>query len=166
MYISTAPAKASDKSCVRLRVQLLSGRGEDFKDEGIVRDIEMLPWDTLAELHWWIMLAFGFDDDHLWEFYFGPRRPYVRSGRISRGEAVDGYENTERTAWDVALKDLPLAPRKTFYHVFDFGDSWWFKISVAKLKAPLTEGAKYPRVVERIGKSPAQYPCYEEDEGW
>ena len=118
---------------------------------------------TLDDLHYWIGRAFDMDNDHLWEFYVGPRRPYVRTGRITCGEMGD-YGDVERIAWEVTLEDLKLRPRKTFYYVFDFGDSWWYKISVVKLKAPLAEGAEYPRIVERIGKSPEQYPVYDDDE--
>ena len=163
IYLPTEQATAEDSHCIRLRVQVLSGRGEEFKDKGIVRDIEMLPRHTLDELHYWIGRAFDMDNDHLWEFYVGPRRPYVRTGRITCGEMGD-YGDVERIAWEVTLEDLKLRPRKTFYYVLDFGDSWWYKISVAKLKAPLAEGAEYPRIVERIGKSPEQYPVYDDDE--
>ena len=71
----------------------------------IVRDIEMLPHHTLDDLHYWIGRAFDMDNDHLWEFYVGPRRPYVRTGRITCGEMGD-YGDVERIAWEVTLEDL------------------------------------------------------------
>ena len=43
IYLPTEQATAEDSHCIRLRVQVLSGRGEEFKDKGIVRDIESFP---------------------------------------------------------------------------------------------------------------------------
>jgi len=44
-----------------------------------------------------------------------------------------------------------------------YGDEWWHEITVEDVDAPVTEG-KYPRVVEKHGKSPPQYPDLEDEE--
>ena len=51
---------------------------------------------------------------------------------------------------------------KLFY-LFDFGDSWLFKISKSRKKEfEPVKGIKYPRVVKEEGEKPEQYPDWDE----
>ncbi len=44
--------------------------------------------------------------------------------------------------------------------MFDFGDDWWHKIKVKSIGAEVPRG-KLPKVVERVGESPPQYPDWD-----
>jgi Plasmid pRiA4b ORF-3-like protein len=58
---------------------------------------------------------------------------------------------------------FPLPKGKKFFYMFDYGDSWYFRISKTKKKLmPKQKGISYPRVVEAVGKNPEQYPDYDE----
>ena len=161
-------ATSADRSCIRLRVQVLSGRGYSFKSLDIVRVIDILPHQTLKDLSGCIETAFDRElDFHLWEFYFGAKRPYDRNAMRFGGTDFGDYESSDGTpsGSDVRLEQLGLRPRKVFHYLYDFGDDWWHKISVAKLNAPVVEGRGYPRIVESFGKSPKQYFYGREGEG-
>ena len=59
------------------------------------------------------------------------------------------------------IDGLRLEPGQKFYYLFDFGDEWWHEITVEQTDAPRGD-AKHPRIIEQRGKSPRQYPEYEE----
>ena len=62
------------------------------------------------------------------------------------------------------IASLGLRVRRRFFYWFDFGDDWWHDIRVAAIRDEVPPG-KYPRVVERVGESPPQYPDWDEEEG-
>ncbi len=126
---------------------------------------------TLDDLHWAIYGAFDRDDEHLYSFYF------PRSGTKGRARLRDAVEyshpytceepgpfrdETARNAAKTTLNTLRLRPRQTFLYLFDFGDEWWHEITVEEIDAPAEKG-RYPRVLERRGKSPPQYPDPEDE---
>lgn len=120
---------------------------------------------TLDELHETIFAAFDRDDEHLYAFYF-PSATARRSPRGARSkEYVSPYgfepgavaRDGRYNAAAVRLDDLMLKEGQTFEYLFDFGDEWWHAIKVDALGAsdPTTV---YPRIVDRRGASPVQYP--------
>jgi hypothetical protein len=54
-------------------------------------------------------------------------------------------------------------PKHTkLFYLFDYGDSWYFRITKTRKKIKQKEsGVSYPRVVEKVGKNPEQYPDHE-----
>jgi hypothetical protein len=50
-----------------------------------------------------------------------------------------------------------------FAYWFDYGDDWWHRIDVVRIADEAPKG-KYPRVTERVGESPPQYPDWEEED--
>ena len=50
-----------------------------------------------------------------------------------------------------------------FWYWFDFGDDWWHRIEMVDAGEPVPR-RKYPKVVKRVGKSPPQYPNWDEEE--
>jgi len=136
-----------------LRVELLDGlyAGE----EECVQVIEIDSSDTLEDLHLAIQDAVGFDNDHLYEFYVARTERSRDRKRFDEGNG--GISTT-------TLEDIyPLEKGKKLYYLFDYGDSWRFKITKTRTKAhPPLEGIEYPRVIERTGSNPDQYPDWEE----
>ncbi len=69
----------------------------------------------------------------------------------------DPYETYEKVELSDVLP-LPAKGLKLFY-LFDFGDSWYFQITKTRRKEKDPEpGVTYPRVVEKKGENPEQYP--------
>ena len=140
--------------------------------KGIWRRIAVVPTQTLDDLHEAIYAAFDRDDEHLYSFYF-PERPTASLRKIYDSPqfthpvaaADPGFLGDDKipNAAKTKLKSLGLVPKRRFYYLFDFGDDWWHEITVETTDAPREAGV-YPRVIERQGDSPPQYPDMEEDE--
>ena len=60
------------------------------------------------------------------------------------------------------LSSLGLQPKQVFLYLFDFGDEWLHEITVEAIDAK-PETGKYPRVLEKHGQSPPQYPELDEE---
>ena len=130
-----------------------------FLVEDCVRVIEMKSDSSLLDLHDAIQDAVGFDRDHLFEFFAGRHRrnqKIVYADTFDSEAAFDAYDN-------MSLEQVfPLPSKcKLFYH-FDFGDDWYFKIRKSRKKPfEAIPGVEYPRIIEKIGPDPEQYPDYE-----
>jgi hypothetical protein len=141
-------------------------------DKDVWRRIAMLGSQALDELSWVIFCAFDRDDEHLYSFYFpkpgskGRARirdaaEYSHPACCEEGGLAFGSSPTD--ASEATLSSLGLKPRQKFHYLFDFGDEWWHDITVEAVDAPRERG-KYPRILEKHGKSPPQYPDYDEDD--
>ena len=137
---------------------------------GIWRTVALRGDQTLDDLHEVIFDAFDRDDFHLYSFYF-PKAPGRRS---SSGAMPKEYtapqmfdepdlfsEENRFDAAETRLDDLHLRPGQKFEYLFDFGDSWWHEVS-AEAIGPVSQGARYPEVVDKKGTSPAQYEDVDE----
>ncbi|MEW6220277.1 MAG: hypothetical protein AB1634_12190 [Thermodesulfobacteriota bacterium] len=130
-----------------IRVDLLSGAG--IADDWAAT-IEIDSKSTLEDLHFAIQNAVCFDNDHLYEFFV------ARTDR-SRDRVRYDEENADIF---MSLESLfPLPQNKKMYYLFDYGDSWLFRISRVRCapKEP-KQGEKYPRMVGESGVKPQQYP--------
>jgi len=133
--------------------------------EDIWRRIAVRGAQTLDDLHYAIFDAFDREEEHLYSFYF-PKPGSKGRARIRNAQeytcshAADEYgaQTTE-----AKLTSLGLTPRRKFYYLFDFGDEWWHEITVEKIDAPAEKG-EYPRVLEKQGASPPQYPDVDEED--
>jgi len=138
--------------------------------KSIWRRIAMRGNQTLDDLHEAIFHAFDRDDEHMYSFYF------PRPGRKGRAAIRDAKEYTHpfnaadpgpfadkplNNAKKTKLSALGLKVGRTFLYLFDFGDEWWHEITVEQTDAPDDKG-RYPRILEKKGDSPAQYPDAEE----
>ncbi len=135
-----------------LKSELLFGA---YAKEECIRFIEIDSSSTLEVLHLAMQDAVDFDNDHLYEFYISR----TESSRDRRS-----YDDENEGVYDLTLENLyPLEKRMKLYYLFDYGDNWLFKITKSRKKPtePL-ENIKYPRVVERVGSNPEQYPVYDE----
>ena len=121
------------------------------------RVIEIKDDATLEDLHFAIQSAVSFDNDHLYDFHAG--RNYRH--RKVRYASSEDWDEAEGAYSRIQLRDVyPLGSLKLYY-IFDFGDSWTFEIRKSrKVHAPEPR-VRYPRVVERRGPDPEQYPSCE-----
>jgi hypothetical protein len=158
-------AKAKETRVYILKVTLADAKR-------IWRRIAIRGDQTLGTLHEAIFEAFDRYDPHLYSFYFP--RPGSR-GRERRRDAAEythpyvledhpfggrGLRDAEATKLD----ELGLEKGQSFEYLFDFGDSWEHLIIVEQTDGEVERG-RYPRIVEKRGESPPQYPDADEDEG-
>lgn len=120
---------------------------------------------TLDDLHEAIFWAFDRFDPHLYSFYFpkAPRhRPSAGPAPTEYAapfmfEEPDPFETRRRfNAARTRLDTLGLRVGQQFEYLFDFGDSWWHEVKVEQV-GPVVAGRRYPEIVEKHGRSPAQY---------
>ncbi len=161
--LAAAKPRPREKRVYTLQVAILSGpMTESFtrKNRKISRTIEARGDHTLAGLHHAIFDAFDRDDEHLYEFQFGGKRPMDPEARRYGppmamvdpfGDAA-GSANAERTTLD----SLGLATGDVFGYWFDFGDDWWHQIEVLVIAEGAPRG-RLPKVTRRVGESPPQY---------
>lgn len=135
-------------------------RGMHLKEE-CIRVIEIPDDATLCDVHEVIQDAVGFDRDHLFCFYMG-RNSFNRKVMLG---AMDDWEEGEEDPLEIPLRDIfPLEKRMKLYYWFDFGDDWIFEVKKKRKETEADPEVTYPRVIERIGPNPEQYPELDEEE--
>jgi hypothetical protein len=61
-----------------------------------------------------------------------------------------------------AVHPCRLPDDRAFGYLFDFGDNWLHQINVTAVEETPGIG-RYPKVTEKVGRSPPQYPDEDED---
>lgn len=122
------------------------------------RDIELAEDQTFEDLHLQIQMAFGWYDDHLYSFYL--------SGEASDPSSEIGspWSEARLHTHQVEIGQLDLKEGQTFLYLFDYGDSHEFDVTVRSVN-PQAKPGKYPKVVDKQGESPPQYPEIDEETG-
>ena len=159
----TPSAQPEHTVCYTLEATLLSGPVEDsfFEDNPVIsRTIQIRGDQTLEGLHDIIFTAFDREDDNAYEFRMsgGPHdqttRIYVLPSELFRkplkNRSIAG--DVTRTRIDA----LGLKEDDIFTYWFDFENDWTHQITVVSVDGEIPRG-KLPRVISRIGESPAQY---------
>ena len=133
----------------------------------ISRTIEIKAEQTLKTLHQAIFAAFDREDEHMHEFQIGGNSPYdPQSKRYGLSMAFMNELDENRQAGDVAkttIGSLNLKLNQPFGYWFDFGDDWRHQIDVVEIKKA-KQKKRYPIVTQRTGKSPPQYPDWDEED--
>ena len=135
-----------------LNVELLFGT---YANEGWNGLIEIESSSTLEDLHFAIIDAVNFANDHLYEFYVS---------RTERSRIRLRFSEEGGKIYNTTLESLyPLEKGRKLYYLFDYGDHWLFKIAKSRKSPQKPEtGIKYPRLLSETGKAPVQYPVWEE----
>ena len=111
-----------------------------------------LSLDDLASI---ILMAFEFDDDHLYEFsYKNPLGITV--------SFYHTYMDEGPFAEDVKIGDLPIAIGQTIKFLFDFGDNWKFTIVLEQINTKQLPNDR--QILATYGTPPLHYPNWDEDE--
>jgi len=134
------------------KVELLYGA---YAKEECFRVIEIDSSSTLEDFHFAIQKSVEFDNDHLYEFY---------TSRTDRSRNRISFDDENGKLYDLTLENLyPLEKGMKLFYMFDYGDHWLFKVSKSRKKPQQPQkGTEYPRVIEKIGQNPEQYPMWEE----
>lgn len=139
---------------------------EEFLERNpeVARTIEIKGSQTLATLHQILFKAFDREDEHMYEFQVGGKRPqdpaalrYGLNSPFNNGmdDELDGA--VEQTT----INDLNLTEGEFFGYWFDFGDDWWHVIEVKEIGKKNAGKGKFPKITNRIGASPPQYADFE-----
>lgn len=149
--------KGSDK-LYTLAVFLIGGPvTKEFEGKEVSRTIQIKGSQTLEDLHRIIFKAFNRWEEHLYEFNLG-KGPYDRSAIYSLPCEWDWGE--DKDLGDVrktTIDSLGVKVGRAFGYRFDFGDEWLHQINVVDIEETSGKG-KYPKIIERVGKNPPQYP--------
>jgi hypothetical protein len=154
-----------------LEVCIISGpMTEKFteKNKVICRTIQIRGDQTLQDLHDAIFDAFDREDEHMFEFQVGGKRPMDPEARnyTLSGAFENPLTGMPKPAGDVArtpVGSIGLKKGDAFGYWFDFGDDWWHQINVMDIEEKPGRGT-YPRVTERVGESPPQYVDWDEED--
>ncbi len=141
----------------------------------IWRKIAIREGQTLHDLHDVIFEAFDRFDEHMYSFFFPHsakkldlRNIYKSSDEYTHPYACEDhgvFGSDAQNASTVSIESLDLTEGQLFYYLFDFGDEWWHEITVEKIDGT-ADDEKYPRIIDRKGESPEQYPDPDEDEDY
>ena len=140
-----------------LKIECISGA---YLTHQCVRIIEIDSGSSLIQLHDAIQDAVHFDRDHPFEFFAGRTH---RNRQVVFNDTLD-WEEAFKTYGQLTLDQVyPLPARFKLYYHFDFGDQWYFEIRKMRKKAvEPAPGVSYPRVIEKQGPDPEQYPTYDQ----
>ncbi len=106
--------------------------------------------DTLAAS---ILRSMRFDSDHLYEFVYRGR--LGTTVRAVHPECDEGPFTDE-----VHIGTLPLEPGQSMEFTYDFGDCWKFAVKLERVDSA-EKGPRTPKVLEKHGKAPRQYPNWD-----
>ncbi len=112
---------------------------------------------TLDDVHHAIQQALDFDNDHMYEFY---------TAKTERSRPQVSFDDDNERLYTTTLASLfPLPKDRRLFYLFDYGDSWLFKIlKLRKSEQPPIAGIQYPRLIQENGERPVQYPAWENEE--
>lgn len=155
-------APGNPRRLYTLEVFLVSGNlGEEFQGQVVSRKIQIRGDQTLAQLHQAIFRAYDRWDEHMYEFHVGGRGPNDRAARrYGLPTMLEQTHSGLRFAGDVhrtRVDSLRLKVGQAFGYWFDYGDEWWHQVDVLAIDDAVLQG-RFPRIVERVGTSPPQYP--------
>jgi Plasmid pRiA4b ORF-3-like protein len=126
-------------------------------DPGIRRRVVVRADQKLMDVHRVLQEAYEWADDHLYAFWLSGRF----WDRQSREYTVPFELEPHQRSASTRLSRLGLERGQKLAYVFDFGDEWRVVLTIAAIEA--ADDGRYPRVIERQGDAPPQYPYYEEE---
>jgi hypothetical protein len=122
------------------------------------REIEIAEDQTLEDLHLTIQEAYQWNDDHLYSFFLSG------NARDRKTEIGSPWSDTHRHTHRETIGSLDLKPGQKILYLFDYGDNHEFDVRVLRINPEAPRG-NYPKIIEKQGQAPPQYPDYDEETG-
>jgi len=116
--------------------------------------IEILPNQTLHDLHEEIIHAVDFDFDHMYIFCMDNKQ------WASEVEYCDPRCDFGISAHEITIGELNLKSKQKFLYIYDFGANWVFEIDYVG-NGEKDGAGDYPRIIASKGEAPEQYPTSE-----
>lgn len=155
--LTAQPAASRTPRLYTLQVSLTGGPiAGVYRGQVISRTIQLRGSQTLHDLHKATFKAFDRIEEHLYEFNLG-QGPRDRSKLYPHGGGRNSRSVQARDPEETRLDSLDLRAGRRFGYTFDLGDNWEHIIDVVAVEEGPVKG-RYPRVVEKVGASPPQYP--------
>ncbi|MDR1289417.1 MAG: plasmid pRiA4b ORF-3 family protein [Holosporales bacterium] len=143
------------------KVSLVNGLYCPAKGEEIFRVTEVRGEKSLYDFAETIVGLFGFDFDHAFGFYNNIKNIYMSDELYELFFDVPGCEATEgaKSVELTKIEDVFKIGKKMGF-LFDYGDDWVFLVECKKISDSIPK-CRYPRIVEKVGESPEQYPSWD-----
>lgn len=130
-----------------------------FRDKKIIREIEVLENSNLYKLAEQIVKSYDFDFDHAFGFFSTISEQWYSSEK--KYELFFDMEDVEPTGAESVQKTKVGEVWKNsgdkMLFLFDYGDTWLFVVELIGFGNKEAK-KKYPRVVNKVGIAPEQYP--------
>jgi hypothetical protein len=123
---------------------------------GVSAKVAVAGHEHLTALHDAIQQAFNWENDHLYSFWLDGEF----WGDAAAELVIPGAPDTDSRTADVAVDELRLKAGARIAYVFDYGDEWRVMLT---LRERVNGGNGMPRVAERRGTPPPQYPPLEDE---
>jgi hypothetical protein len=121
------------------------------------RKIEIRGDQTLHDLSKAIFKAFDFEEWHLYSFFMSGRAWDASTEYAGPNSGRNIGFKKPRSAKSAEIESFGLEPKTRFLYLFDYGDEWRFEVQFTG-KTASEDNARYPRITDRKGESPPQYP--------
>jgi Plasmid pRiA4b ORF-3-like protein len=140
----------------------VTGRGvyvfdaELLNVDGVSATVAVAGHEHLTALHDGIQQAFKWENDHLYSFWLDGQF----WGEAAAQREIPGAPDAESKTADVPIDELRLKGGARIAYVFDYGDDWRVMLT---LRERIDGGGPLPRVSERRGTAPPQYPALDDE---
>jgi hypothetical protein len=124
--------------------------------DGVTARVAIAGHEHLAALHDAIQQAFNWENDHLYSFWLDGQF----WGDAAAERVIPGAPDTDSKTADVPLDELRLKIGARLAYVFDYGDEWRVLLT---LRERIHRSGAIPRVSQRRGTAPPQYPPLEDE---
>jgi len=126
---------------------------------GVSRKLAIRGDETLADLHQLLHFAFEWDDDHLYSFWLSGT--FWDPQRGSEYTCPSPWLEPGKQSARVRLDRLGLQIGQKIAYVFDFGDEWRVRLTLAEIRS--AGAGECPPILESRGEAPPQYVYDDED---
>jgi len=122
--------------------------------EGVRRTLAARDDATLVDLHYALQSTFGWDDDHLYSFWLdGDFWAPQCSAYLHPAHATSADMHCKSAC--APLAELDLERGQDIAYVFDFGNEWRVRLTVADVTAGDLHASV--QIVDAAGAAPPQY---------
>jgi hypothetical protein len=123
---------------------------------GVSARVAVAGHEHLTALHDAIQQAFNWENDHLYSFWLDGQF----WGDAAAERVIPGAPDTDSKTADVPIDELRLKVGTRIAYVFDYGDDWRVMLTLGER---IDGGGPLPRVSERSGTAPPQYPPLDDE---
>ena len=106
----------------------------------------------LPRLHLILQEAMGWTNSHLHEFVHASSRRDRDAEHFASMDYPDAGEMGELDEADVRLDELAHSAGDKFLYLYDFGDSWWHRVTVEKVREPDDDDGECPDATVVAGR--------------